>query len=810
MAFGCCLYPVLAQQVIKSCRPTCIAFRLDRSATNCHRSGAFASLPSPWDLDSLDAPPCSNTSTTIFARGASTPLPDNLSIRIDESGQTGEVISSRFDLYGTDVVTHCSDYSCPECTSTDQMGSTLQVHFFPLGLGDQAPIVSFTLGLTLTFGGDPIGAFGSTRLGPLVPLWMDDPYFCRTRTASPSASPSFVESQSPSFGASSTPSMWPSVSPPSNTPSTLPPSVTQTEWPSILSSVVPTFHDSSGVPSSHPLLDPSYQPSAPEPTLVPSKSISTGPTEIPSRLPAYVPSIHPSNVPSTISPSTAPSIHWSTTPSTYSSATPSLQPKSMIPSVQPSNGSYIAAPTLPKAVDVSKAPTPYPTIMMFTGNALAGESSPTEEREPYRGKSFIVLVVGVVAFLASIAAVMKYVVDRRRARYFLSSFGSESSQGGASVISRARMDFARLAGTVSGTPTEVSEPSTTSSSEQTRRIGIIPVHSVKKGSKENKIGERGRSTTLRSSDASGLELVPSVVQTDSSSRSSRSIVLLLPSVVAGDWHSPKAFQSHDSDECMSVSTYASPPLSIGCDFSCSAGNSPPLQDSSSLPAIIATHQQRTLMTLYSVLEQHLAEHPHLSPKYPSQYPRHEADSPHLLQYRASIDETDNESEALSPSPYPNMLTIDDSLRSEAMSNVTESAPRRMSWGRFLNPLMETRPPGEENPDNPEDMGVYGSLLDQKCGLDSYSDVSLSYDSSSPIWTRKKATRFDEIDLHSDDGGSEYSSPYKDELQNDEREKESPAQNQDQYSASNLRRWLFPHITNKKSWLPVHSHFYGKE
>jgi hypothetical protein len=111
------------------------------------------------------------------------------------------------------------------------------------------------------------------------------------------------------------------------------------------------------------------------------------------------------------------------------------------------------------------------------------------------------------------------------------------------------------------------------------------------------------------------------------------------------------------------------------------------------------------------------------------------------------------------------------------------------------------------------MGVYGSLLDQNCGLDSYSDVSLSYDSSSPIWAgNRKATLFDEIDLGSDNGDNEYSSPaYKDVLHNDEQTKEAPAQDPDRYSASNLRRWLFPHTSKKKkTWLPVHSHFYGKE
>ena len=177
IAIICTLYVSSSAKMVNSCRPTCIAFQLDRSAVDCHRSGAFEFDPSPWDLASFRASPCEALGSNA------TGLPQDLTLWVHESRGYGQIISSRIDIGTDDVFTYCSDYECPftECEIPDQMGSTLQIdiHAAAVHGAAETPIMSLILGLTIDFVGNPFEMVGSTRFGPLVPLWMDDPFDCR-------------------------------------------------------------------------------------------------------------------------------------------------------------------------------------------------------------------------------------------------------------------------------------------------------------------------------------------------------------------------------------------------------------------------------------------------------------------------------------------------------------------------------------------------------------------------------------------------------------------------------------------------------
>lgn len=169
----------LAESGLKSCRPTCVRFGLVRSAVDCIRSGNFASEPSPWDLASFRATPC----TAGVRQNQTTSLPEELSLWVYEGGSEHDAIPvlTLINVGRDDAFTHCSRYQCPlsECEIQDQFASTLRIDIHTSDGHNGAPIMSLTLGLTIDFLRLQNENMGSTRFGPLVLLWMDDPLKCR-------------------------------------------------------------------------------------------------------------------------------------------------------------------------------------------------------------------------------------------------------------------------------------------------------------------------------------------------------------------------------------------------------------------------------------------------------------------------------------------------------------------------------------------------------------------------------------------------------------------------------------------------------
>ena len=115
-----------------SCRPRCLAFRVDSTRTDCNTgTGVFATegLLNPWDVGRFRAFNCMPAGTCfndLCGQDLSL-IKNNLTIRIGEEGDVGSYHYTKVDLSnGQDTFTHCSIYPCTkqECALPEQMVRT--------------------------------------------------------------------------------------------------------------------------------------------------------------------------------------------------------------------------------------------------------------------------------------------------------------------------------------------------------------------------------------------------------------------------------------------------------------------------------------------------------------------------------------------------------------------------------------------------------------------------------------------------------------------------------------------------------------
>lgn len=115
---------------VKSCRPRCIAFRLERSVTDCSTSeGIFSdeSEINPWAINQFQALNCEPADTCLNDQCGEDLIGD-LTVGIREEGYSGSSYYTSTELYeGEESFTFCSIYPCPkdECAVPEQMVSML-------------------------------------------------------------------------------------------------------------------------------------------------------------------------------------------------------------------------------------------------------------------------------------------------------------------------------------------------------------------------------------------------------------------------------------------------------------------------------------------------------------------------------------------------------------------------------------------------------------------------------------------------------------------------------------------------------------
>jgi hypothetical protein len=104
---------------VKSCRPRCITFRVDRDEQDCASSKGIFTVESnlnPWDVSEFEAFNCD---------AGITDLSQDVTIRIGEFGASGSKYYSSIFLPqdGDERFTYCSVYPCPkdECAVPEQM-----------------------------------------------------------------------------------------------------------------------------------------------------------------------------------------------------------------------------------------------------------------------------------------------------------------------------------------------------------------------------------------------------------------------------------------------------------------------------------------------------------------------------------------------------------------------------------------------------------------------------------------------------------------------------------------------------------------
>ena len=113
---------------VRSCRPRCISFSLEREDAGCDATeGVFGSpgADNPWDLDRFRAFNCQSAGT-CFNDLCGQPLSQDLTVRVGEEGEVGSYyFTDLFLPIGTDVFTYCSVYPCTklECALPEQMVS---------------------------------------------------------------------------------------------------------------------------------------------------------------------------------------------------------------------------------------------------------------------------------------------------------------------------------------------------------------------------------------------------------------------------------------------------------------------------------------------------------------------------------------------------------------------------------------------------------------------------------------------------------------------------------------------------------------
>ena len=113
---------------VKSCRPRCITFRVDRHTQDCGVSTGIFQVKSnlnPWDINRFKAVNCKSTNTCINDL-CNQDLSGDLTVRIGEEGHSGSLyFTSIFLQEVDDQFTYCSIYPCPkdECAVPEQIVS---------------------------------------------------------------------------------------------------------------------------------------------------------------------------------------------------------------------------------------------------------------------------------------------------------------------------------------------------------------------------------------------------------------------------------------------------------------------------------------------------------------------------------------------------------------------------------------------------------------------------------------------------------------------------------------------------------------
>jgi hypothetical protein len=110
---------------VKSCRPRCATFRLDRTKL-CNSVGGVFKIDSslnPWDIKRFRTLNCAST---CINDKCGQDLVGDLTIKIGEQGYSGGYFFTNVELLADrDVFTFCSIYPCPkdECALPEQMVS---------------------------------------------------------------------------------------------------------------------------------------------------------------------------------------------------------------------------------------------------------------------------------------------------------------------------------------------------------------------------------------------------------------------------------------------------------------------------------------------------------------------------------------------------------------------------------------------------------------------------------------------------------------------------------------------------------------
>jgi len=112
---------------VKSCRPRCITFRIDRDKQLCDSSNGIFSVASnlnPWDVPEFKTSNC-DADNTCVDHSCDMDLNGDLTVRIGEFGASGSLYYSSIFLPdgGDERFTYCSVYPCPkeECAVPEQM-----------------------------------------------------------------------------------------------------------------------------------------------------------------------------------------------------------------------------------------------------------------------------------------------------------------------------------------------------------------------------------------------------------------------------------------------------------------------------------------------------------------------------------------------------------------------------------------------------------------------------------------------------------------------------------------------------------------
>lgn len=114
---------------VRSCRPRCITFRIDRETQRCDSSEGIFSVESnlnPWAVSKFETSNCF-ASDTCANDSCGDDLTGDLTVRIGEVGASGSLYYSNVFIPegGDERFTYCSVYPCPkeECAVPEQMVS---------------------------------------------------------------------------------------------------------------------------------------------------------------------------------------------------------------------------------------------------------------------------------------------------------------------------------------------------------------------------------------------------------------------------------------------------------------------------------------------------------------------------------------------------------------------------------------------------------------------------------------------------------------------------------------------------------------